>query len=85
MRVSVPSRGLSYLKIASMDTITTNNQVSVPSRGLSYLKNDFQKYLEVEETVSVPSRGLSYLKVNALNTNKITLKKFPSPHGDSLI
>ena len=36
--VSVPSRGLSYLKVEEPETIHTYAAVSVPSRGLSYLK-----------------------------------------------
>ena len=62
IKVSVPSRGLSYLNVnkAVLNALGGKN-VSVPSRGLSYLNTLIRIVVAMFGMVSVPSRGLSYL------------------------
>ncbi len=64
IKVSVPSRGLSYLNVnkAVLNALGGKN-VSVPSRGLSYLNVVQESSFINRWNVSVPSRGLSYLNI----------------------
>ena len=84
MKVSVPSRGLSYL-----NEIQRNEKIQFisfrPLTGTLLSKHREWIGMKLFTMVSVPSRGLSYL--NDINKiyNISAEDEFPSPHGDSLI
>ena len=86
MKVSVPSRGLSYLKCFTLFLIGGIHPVSVPSRGLSYLKfllwGCIHSFSSQSSFRPLTGTLLSKIKFGAVKSYD---ELFPSPHGDSLI
>ena len=77
MRVSIPRKGLGFLKRLRVLDFAVDPFVSIPRKGLGFLKHVFSMLEVFYGSVSIPRKGLGFLKL-VLLTSSLNLSPFQS-------